>query len=281
MYQNSYRPKPYAVFGSGDLSGLGNRVVKSTKKVWFCVKNRFSRVEENAIIVLGNQKSGTSAIAHLFADFGGLSKTIDIPPLWPPSVFKSLMNGEMDFSKFVSENKYYFSTEVIKEPSLTFISEKVIKRFPNARYLFIVRDPRKNIRSWLNRMNISGRLDEVVFRPDVSSLDRNLWTNDKSLNYVGVLAHKWNMAVDNYLALRDRMVLIKYEDFLAGKYLAIVSLAKRFGVQEKGDISNKLDIQYQPAGEHSTSLNDFFGMKNLTLIKNICGSRMTELGYQF
>ena len=45
------------------------------------IHSRLTRVRQHPIIVLGNQTSGTSAIVHLLADYGGLSKTIDIPPL--------------------------------------------------------------------------------------------------------------------------------------------------------------------------------------------------------
>jgi hypothetical protein len=228
---------------------------------------------------LGDQKSGTSAIAHLLADFGAMSKTIDIPPLWPPVVFKSIATGEMDFAMFVKRNRFYFSTGLVKEPSLTFFSDKVIERFPNAKFLFVVRDPRDNIRSWLNRMNISGHMEDVTLPSNTSSLDATIWTEEENLNYIGVLAHKWNKAVDNYFLHKDHMIIARYEDFIIDKYRFIARLAKEIGVPEKGDISDRLNIQYQPIGDHSLTWRDFFGIKNMMLIENICRPHMMKLGY--
>ena len=64
------------------------------------------------IIILGNPKSGTSVIAHLLADFGDLSKTIDIPPIWPPTAV-DIMLGRLSFNHFIDKN-------VSLEPSLDF-----------------------------------------------------------------------------------------------------------------------------------------------------------------
>lgn len=262
--------------------------IKKYKKRLFCyIKSRFAAVNENPIIVLGNQKSGTSAIAHLLADFGGLSKTIDIPPLWVPVVFE-VMHGQIDFQDMVRRHRFYFSTDIIKEPNMTFFAGQVLKAFPKARYVFVVRDPRDNIRSLLNRMKIPGNIDEIneqVFS-SVSlnrfrmTLNASVWGGDKTENYIGTLSHKWNKAVDNYLLYRDRMILAKYEDFLADKYGFVVKLAKQLHIQEKANITDRLDVQYQPRGNRSISWEDFFGIENLGRIEQICSSRMKEFGYK-
>jgi len=250
---------------------------KVRKKGELFLKNRFAGIKENAIIVLGNQKSGTSAIAQLLADFGGLSKTIDIPPIWDPVVFNRIINGEIDFSSFVNRNRFYFSTDLIKEPNLTFLTDNVMKKFAKARYLFVVRDPRDNIRSHLNRINIPGSLEDFVLLP--SGLEAATGTVDGGTNYVAFMAHKWNRAVDSYLLYQDRMLLARYEDFLKDKYRYIVRLAGALGVREKADISGKLNLPFQPPGNNSLPWEDYFDMGNLQLIEDICCSRMMRLGY--
>jgi hypothetical protein len=45
------------------------------------------------------------------------------------------------------------------------------------------------------------------------------------------------------------------------------------------DIDADKDRQYQPAGDHSTSLLGFFGERNLATIEALCGSRMGSFGY--
>lgn len=265
---------------------LSSRLKKYKKNLICYFKSRFATVNEKPIIVLGNQKSGTSAIAHLLADFGGLSKTIDIPPLWVPVVFK-VMNGQIGFQDMVRQYRFYFSTDLIKEPNMTFFAGQVLMAFPKARYVFIVRDPRDNIRSLLNRMRIPGNLAEVneqVFREKCldrfrMTLDASVWGGDKTENYIGALAHKWNKAVDNYLLYRDRMILVKYEDFLADKYGLIAKIAKQLHIPEKANIRDKLDMQYQPASDRSISWEAFFGMENLMHIERICSMRMKEFDY--
>ena len=137
-------------------------------------------------------------------------------------------------------------------------------------------------------MNIPGHLrktDELPF-PIISSLkykvllDASTWGGDVTENYVGALAHKWNKAVDNYLLYRDRMILVKYEDFLADKYGIIAKIAKQLHIPEKANIRDKLDVQYQPAGDRSISWEAFFGVENLTHIEQICSSRMKLFDYK-
>ena len=79
-------------------------IKKYKKRLIGYLKDRFATINETPIIVLGNQKSGTSAIAHLLADYGGLSRTIDIPPLWVPVVFK-IMNDLRESHEESTPNK--------------------------------------------------------------------------------------------------------------------------------------------------------------------------------
>ncbi len=251
--------------------------------IWF-LKSRFAKVNYTPIIVLGNQKSGTSAIAHLLADFGGLTKTIDIPPLWSSNTVK-IMRRQRSLSDIVRLHRFFFSTELIKEPNMVFFLDQVLEIFPGAKYIFVVRDPRDNIRSILNRMKTPGSLKEIDSQrlknlPGYRiMLDAGIWGIDDTVNYVGMLAHRWNKAVDHYVHYQNQIVLAKYEDFFINKYEFIRHLASRLGITEKADITDKLDIQYQPRGDRDVPWEVFFGMDNLALIEHICGSRMELFGY--
>lgn len=246
-------------------------------------QNRFTVINQSPIFILGNQKSGTTAIAHLLSDFGGLSKTLDIPPLWQFDAYK-IMFGQIDFENFLRYQKIYFSTEIIKEPNLTFFADRLLKTFPKAKYLFIVRDPRDNIRSHLNRLNIPGnfdRLPEHFLKTNMRKMlmSASTWGGCETENYVSALAYKWNKATDNYFLNRDRMILLKYEDFLVDKLGVIEKIAVQLSIPKRADIKDKIDIQYQPPGDHSVSLEEFFGTENLMQIEKICGFRMKEFNY--
>ncbi len=262
-----------------------NKIKKYKKRFILFFKNQLATVNKTPVIVLGNQKSGTSAIAHLLADFGGLSKTVDIPPLWDSTVIE-IIKGHIEFLHIVNHHKFYFSKELIKEPNMTFFAPQVMEVFPESRCVFVIRDPRDNIRSLLNRIKIPGHLKEIdklllqgIREGYKLILNAKRWEIDQAENYIGVLSHRWNKAVDNYLLCKDRMILIKYEDFLVDKYRFIADLANQLGIRQKADIADKLDIQYQPRGIHNVSWQEFFGQENLARIERICGSRMKEFGY--
>lgn len=250
------------------------------------LRSRFTTVNERPIIVLGNQKSGTSAIAHLLADFGGLTKTIDIPLLWGFEGLK-IMKGEIAFDRLVDRYRIYFAAGLIKEPAMTFFADKVVHRFPEAAYLFVVRDPRSNIRSWLDRHSLPGDLAELGQRhlssiqpaSYTAAFDREVW-GGKNDNYVGVLARRWNRAAEAYFDFQYRMRLVRFEDFLADKHRCIVKLASDLGIPERKDISNQLDVQYQPRGNRAVNWETFFGPENLARIERTCGAFMSKLGYE-
>lgn len=263
--------------------------------------NKFSRnfgkdsgkLRGSHIIVMGNQASGTSAIASLLADFVGLSKVIDIPPLWN---VQEIIKGNVKFEDIVGTYyDSYFSKGLIKEPCMAFFPEKVIKVFPKSKFVFVIRDPRGNIRSTLGRRDVPGNLKELDINAVATStqnkmfligeLNPRIWgiRIGREENYVGVLAYKWNKSVDNYLRHRDQMILVRYEDFLKDRCGYIANLAGKLGLKKKNDIKGRVNIQYtrRPFGKHSdVSWEKFFGSENLARINRICGSRMKKFGYK-
>lgn len=93
-------------------------------------------VNPGPVIVLGNQKAGTSAIAHLLADHCGLSKTVDIPELWPPAMLR-ILSGRETLGAFARRHPRPFSRDLIKEPHLTFLHPQLKDLCPRARYVFV------------------------------------------------------------------------------------------------------------------------------------------------
>jgi hypothetical protein len=240
------------------------------------------RLPERPVIVLGNQKSGTSAIASLLAEMGGLTKTIDIPPLWG-SLGVAVMRGEKPLAEVVELHRGHFCAELIKEPMMTFFAGQVLEVFPEARLACVVRDPRDNIRSLLDRRQLPGDLPELDEAQRASlgnriTIDPEVW-GGRDENYVGVLAHRWNLAAEGYLAHRERMRLALYEEFLADKLGFLERLAADLEIEPRADVRARLDVQYQPRGNREVSWQAFFGEENLARIERICASRLRELGY--
>ena len=257
----------------------------STKGIKKRLRRAFDRLlyepHPSPILVLGNQKTGTSAIAHLLADWAGLSKTIDVSEM--REFLTPLMLGECDLASMAQKLPKPFSRELIKDPNLTFMLDDLRRIFPAGRYVFINRDPRENLRSFLSRMKIPGDLPELGDHADQIAkgwetvFDTKIWKT-QSTHYVDKLADRWNRAADVYLENRKDQILIRYEDFRTDKLASIEALAHTLGLTQKGDISDKLDVQYQPRGTQVSPL-EFFGAENLGRIERICGSRMREFDY--
>lgn len=247
------------------------------------VKRRFCSVNPSPIFVLGNQKAGTSAIAHLTADCAGLSKTIDIPESWWPTL-ESLLTKELSLQTFARRNGHRFSTDLIKEPNFTFFYESLREIHPKGNFVFVVRDPRNNVRSILDRLSlpgsrkkIDGRLEEVpqTWR---HLFDRDLWRISGE-TYIDILAARWRKAASIYLKYEASMCLVRFEDFLDDKVGTIEALASDLGLDTAHDITDRVDVQYQPRGNRDVTWEEFFGTENLRRIERTCHPEMKEFGY--
>lgn len=244
------------------------------------------KINKSPIIILGNQKSGTSVIAHLLAQYSGLSKTVDIPEIWGQTL-ENLLTGKTDLVTFARKYPKPFSQDIIKEPNLTFFYQDLKKIHPEASFIFIIRDPRSNIKSILDRLSLPGNLEEFsVARTSITRawaliFDPTLWDLEYYNHYIDILAARWNLVTKVFLSNEntDNILLVRYEDFVKNKLETIEEIAKNIGLSQVHDIADKVDIQYQPSGNKNISWLDFFGKKNLASIENICGEQMQKIGY--
>ncbi len=244
------------------------------------IANRLVRVHRSPVFVLGNYKSGTTAISALLAKVAGASFTYDM-------FYFTQTSPGTPLRDLVRQHRRWFAAQVNKAPEFTFMFDDLRECFPNARFVFTIRDPRDNVRSILNRLRIPGNLKTL----DHTLMDRvrgDGWgwlfqdhlTGDQCEGYVDVLAELWQRAANVYAENADRMVLIRYEDFVANKATQIAQLAEAVGLKPANDISDAVDVQYQPAGDHSLAWPDFFGPENLHRLETHCGDRMRLFGYE-
>lgn len=267
---------------------LKQRLVRAwvgVEKCQMAWASRAARVHPAPIFVLGNQKAGTSAIAVLLAEATGLSVSMDLQreALSRRQSYPRVRRGELPFASLVAYNRLSFSRDIVKEANLTVFYDELVAYFPRAKFVFVLRDPRDNIRSILNSLDIPGNLSEL---PRQKKLRRGwdlvldgTWFGLPGAHYIDRLALRWNFMADQYLRHGDTMVLTRYEVFLADKVREIGRLAVALGHPPLYDITAKIDIPYQPPGNRAISWEAFFGEENLCRIERTCGASMQRLGY--
>lgn len=164
--------------------------------------------------------------------------------------------------------------------------------FPNAKFVYIVRNPFQNIRSILNRLNLEGNLNQnsKIYEKKLASLKKELPTWGRILegtyppvfgtNYIENLSLRWNLGVDTYLKNLDNMLLVRYEDFIKDKMGYIHNLCDQLNLPVTNDISNQLNKQYQVKGKSNLDLYTFFGEDNYNTISKICTEKMIPFKYE-
>lgn len=250
------------------------------------VETKIAQINPEPILILGNQKSGTSAIAALLAQMTNLSVSVDLPIANRSLMYKRVKAGELSFDEFVKLNKLEFSKEIVKEPGLTVFYEELKAYFPKSKYIFVLRDPRDNIRSILDRLKIPGNLEQLqpehtekMFNSWPLVMDGR-WLGIQGDNYIEMLAGRWNFLADIYSAHQDQMLLVRYEDFLKDKVGNIESVAKYLALKPVKNIADKVDVQYQPKGTNrNVKWGEFFSYENLNRIDHLCGERMKLFNY--
>lgn len=264
---------------------LVNRARVVREKLAIARATKSATVNPRPIFILGNQKSGTTAIAALLGALTDVPVTLDLRREYPHPHYLRLQTGRMSFAEFVEFNRLSFSRPIVKEPHLSVFYRDLVRHFPESKFIFVVRDPRDNLRSILNRLHLPGHLaglsrrQERQLSPAWRLVLDGRWLGICKDNYIEMLAARWNYIADVFLRHSSRMTLIRYEDFLADKQGQIQRLARTLGLTPTSDIASKLDIQYQPAGDRAIRWVDFFGPDNLARIERTCCNRMHRLGY--
>lgn len=214
----------------------------------------------------------------------GLSATLDFYPHLPPAELRGAHSGEEGFRLFVRRFRWELSRDLVKEPDLTFLYEPLARRFPEARFLWVVRDPRDNIRSILNRLDAPGDADDIVLDASVPAawqlvLDGR-WMGLPGGHYVERLAHRWRAAAELALEHGAPDTIVRYEDFTADKEGTLRRVAKELDLPMAQPLGAFVDQQFQSRGDRHVDWLAFFGEDNLRRIERVCADAMQRLGYE-
>ena len=238
--------------------------------------------------VLGNQKSGTSAIGNLISIASGLSYGQDVLYFSGKPLIDSLHDGSLSISELKRKHPYVFAYGVVKDPNLAFWTQDLSLRFPSARQVAIVRDPFQNIRSIFNRFNLDGRttrLDRTQLEGSVAErwiqyLEGH-YHGHSDPNPVKVMALRWSSMNQSILQNANSIKIVKYEDFVRDKTSTIQDVLKHLELKQVHAIEQHVNTQFQPAGDPNLNLNEFFGAENLQVIRSVCGPAANKLKYEW
>ena len=233
------------------------------------IRNLIYTPNSAATIILGFPKSGTSALTGMLATRSGKSASIDTPCLWEPYL-KKIQEDGLDFKKHVFNNPFRFSKDIVKEPNMVFLLDKLPEVFKMNKVIIIRRNPYKNIKSILDRLGLPGNLQRDSELPEFNKNWQRLLLEGKGDNYVERLANKW-YNVDSQLKLISEYSLtfeVQYEDFNEHKVQTIDSIIEFLNWERKNSIDQILNKPYQPRSANNISISDFFG-DNLVFLNNI------------
>lgn len=240
------------------------------RKIQKCILDVVCSIEKDPLIVLGNQKSGTTAIAALIGKASGRSIVLDFFFRVPRSGRK-IIEGTSTLNEFISHNKSFFSKKIIKDPDLTFLLPEVLNVYPQSKIVFILRDPIANVRSILNRLGLSGTI-ETLSEEERNQMEQRLpeWYDavdgkrfgHGDSNPVLSLLKRAIKSHEICAANQERFTVVCYEDFLSDKKNYIEGLCQKLDIEVLQDVRKYVDVQYQPKGKRSGTLADFFGAKN-------------------
>lgn len=255
------------------------------------LRSLFYSVNEEAIFLLGNEKSGTTAIAALLSMASGSSVQLDIPEVWDPMQTK--LHGRCKkLSEFIAGHSFRFSKDIIKEPVLTFEIECLRTIFPNARFNLIIRDPRNNIRSILNRLAIDAKANDInsietkenaqTWTSWLTVLDNEwLLPREDHTSFIKSMSLRWNYIYELSLRHQEYLNVVKYEDFLENKVEFIEKLCASNKLSSGSTFHDQVDHQYQSKGDNSLSWEAYFGEENLSVINSICEEGIKYFGYEY
>ena len=262
-------------------------IMSLNPRVWFDQLRPMPKGKD-IVIVAGMPKSGTTVIAKLLGAACGEAVCSD--PFYQLDMMnvdfrEKLYGNQLSLESLWKQYKRTFSGTVIKDPNFPFLLPQIIRLFPDAKFVFIIRDPRDNIRSVLDRLNLPGNpknsnLDQIKHYKGWYNLLAGKAPEVHGEDYIEILAWRWRMAAEAFLKYEEVGVEIRYEDFMVDKNAAICGLANQLGYSELSKIEDLLDIQYQPKGKASVRWDEFYGHEQLKTINRITGPLLETFNYK-
>lgn len=242
---------------------------------------------QGIVVVAGMQKSGTTAIAKLLG--AATKESVCSDPFYKLSqrnvdFRKEIYGGQLPLKTLWRRHRSVFSGTIIKDPNFSLFIPQIREMLPDAKIVFVMRDPRDTIRSILNRLDLPGNPESVdLDLLEIPSTWRKVLQGQnpaiQGKNYVEILAKRWVMCARACIDNQDFCIMIRYEDFKNNKSNTIFELAKQLGYSSFYDIEHLVDVQYQPKGNSEVKWGDFFGKEYLAVIDNVTMPYLGRFSY--
>ena len=167
---------------------------------------------------------------------------------------------------------------------IIYSADGVKENFPNATFVFVIRDPWDNIRSLLNRLRLYGgvQVEPSSFEganPTWLRVREGCTPDVPGSNYVERIVERWTLASRLFLDRADWMIPVKCETCKEAKEETVSATLRNLGFSHLKPIDHLVDRQFQPKGDHGVSWEEFFGPKGLETIEAVCGAEMRQLAY--
>jgi hypothetical protein len=239
-------------------------------------------------VVLGHQKSGTTAFGALLAQCAGGGYAND--PLYAIDRGKggaaaALLCDGTPLAEMVEAHRRLFCRTILKDPDLTFVRGQLELVFPAAALVHVVRNPFTTIRSIADRLELSA--EHLLLPADQVQLPNLHWRLIVSgkLPDIGrgtiaeILALRCAVALDAARTDLSAHAIVRYEDFCAAKKDVIEAMASSLDLPVRSDIGGAVDRQFQTRGKARVDLQSRLGSRTIEVIASTCGAANQYFDY--
>ncbi|MCB9777869.1 MAG: sulfotransferase [Alphaproteobacteria bacterium] len=235
------------------------------------------------VFVLGHQKTGSSAVGAMLAEVSGEAAALDLAAELARPLHLEVEAGRKSFDDFLHHNAVDLSRRIVKDACLAALAAPLAARFPAARFVFVVRDPRATVRSVLDRVGLPGdraHYDEAILAGVPRAWREVLLPAGADAgDVVAHIAERWRQQARVALAGDLPVRVIRYEDFCRAPRAETEAVARDVGLPVLPGDDRAARQQWQPAGEHRGRWPAFLGDANVARIDALCRDEMRAFHY--
>lgn len=192
--------------------------------------------ECHSVLVLGHQRSGTSAIASLLAEAAELH-LVDDPPWTFTRKVRQIYGNLAGINHYLNAHRADIEAGVLKAPSLTPLAPALQTLLPHVRFVAVVREPKDTIAAVLEWRRYRDPQQGPGFWDQA-------WMGIKNEDRIAALAHRW-MFYHACLTKLSDPIWIRYYLFSKDKASTIADAVRQLGIKPKNCVSDLADQQFK------------------------------------